>query len=150
MYAELRNFLVMAKKNTYAKNGEGKETALQDGSKEFIFKKGLWKYRDRYFGFNPFIGQEVVWYKDRPFWTMNYFGEVVSKKANPKTVYNFLKICLTQVNKSMPYRGPHNSARENFIYQNKVIGSLKKFSGKEIIKLKRSKVYNLKYQGGTL
>jgi len=53
-------FIIKAKQNTYAKSGEGGEEVLADGSKELVFKEKNFKYRDRYFGFNPFIGQEVV------------------------------------------------------------------------------------------
>lgn len=54
---ELQDFLVKAKINTYASSGEGGEKKLEDGGRELIFENGEYKYRDRYFGFNPFIGE---------------------------------------------------------------------------------------------
>ena len=45
----LREFLVEAKTNTYASNGEFGETILTDGSKEFLFDKDNFKYRDSVF-----------------------------------------------------------------------------------------------------
>jgi len=60
MKINLNQFLVKAKINTYVLSGEGGEKILSDGSKEFEFKEGKFEYRDRYFGFNPFIGQEIV------------------------------------------------------------------------------------------
>jgi len=58
---ELCRFLVKAKINTYASAREG--AILRDGSKELVFSEGKWLYRDRYFGFNPFIGEETVFYQ---------------------------------------------------------------------------------------
>lgn len=55
---QLSKFLVKAKINTYASSGEGGERIFPDGSKEFEEKE--FKYRDRYFGFNPFIGEEIA------------------------------------------------------------------------------------------
>lgn len=60
-YVELNKFLVRAKINTYASSGEDGEVVLEDGSRELSYKSGKWKYRDRHFGLNPFIGEEVVW-----------------------------------------------------------------------------------------
>jgi len=58
--SQLNKFLVKAKINTYTSSGEGGEKVLPDGSKEFKFIEKELKYRDRYFGFNPFVGQEIV------------------------------------------------------------------------------------------
>ena len=57
---ELSKFLIKAKINSYASGGEGSRRVLEDGGKEFVFEEGQLKYRDRYFGFSPFIGQEIV------------------------------------------------------------------------------------------
>ena len=63
---KLSDFLVKAKINTYA------------SGKEFDFEEKEFRYRDRYFGFNPFIGEEVVWQKKEIIWGMNYYGRIVS------------------------------------------------------------------------
>ncbi|MDI6721659.1 MAG: DUF5680 domain-containing protein, partial [Candidatus Aenigmarchaeota archaeon] len=86
---ELSEFLVRAKLNTYASVGESGEKMLEDGSKELVFEENEFKYRDRYFGFNPFIGQEVVWRKGKVIWAMNYRGRIISGDVSPKYVYKF-------------------------------------------------------------
>jgi hypothetical protein len=53
---KLNDFLIKVKTSTYAALGESKERKLPDSSKEFLYEKGEWRYRDRYFGFNSFIG----------------------------------------------------------------------------------------------
>ena len=80
---QLSKFLVKAKINTYASSGEGGEKILFDESKEFEFEEKEFKYRDRYFGFDPFIGQEIVWQNGKIIWGMNYYGKVVSEVIFP-------------------------------------------------------------------
>ncbi len=46
--AKLKQFLVNAKKNTYASGGESKAKTFFDGTKEYIFNEGNLKYVDRY------------------------------------------------------------------------------------------------------
>ena len=87
---DLNNFLVKAKVYTYASEGEVNERILDDRSKELIFEQDEFKYRDRYFGFNPFIGEEVVWKNNKIIWSMNYYGKIISDIVPPKEVYKFL------------------------------------------------------------
>jgi len=84
---QLSKFLVKAKINTYASSGEGGEKILPDGSKEFEFEEKEFKYQDRYFGFNPFIGEEIVWQNGKVVWGMNYYGEIVSEIIPAKSIY---------------------------------------------------------------
>jgi hypothetical protein len=58
---KLEQFLVKAKISGYASGGEGGEGILADGGKELTFQEDDVQYRDRYFGWNPFCGEEVVW-----------------------------------------------------------------------------------------
>ena len=91
---KLQEFLVNAKVNTYASVGESSERNLEDGSKELIYKLGEWEYRDRYFGFNPFIGEEIVWENGETVWGMHYYGKVLSETLDVKEIYEFLKNAL--------------------------------------------------------
>lgn len=72
----LREFLVEAKKAGYASAGEGGERTVVDGAKALTFARAPFRYQDRYFGFNPFSGQEVVWQDHVALWTMNYYGYI--------------------------------------------------------------------------
>lgn len=87
---QFNKFLTKAKINTYASSGEGGEKILSDGSKEFEFKEKEFRYRDRYFGFNPFIGEEIIWENKKVVWGMNYYGEIISKIILVKRIYQFL------------------------------------------------------------
>ncbi|TAL20188.1 hypothetical protein EPN90_01480 [Patescibacteria group bacterium] len=145
---QLEDFLVKAKINTYASVGEGGERKLDDGGKEFVYEEGEWKYRDRYFGFSPFIGEEVVWKDGKVIWAMNYYGRVLSEKVSPEEIYQFLKKILRQVRAERPYRGPRQFKEGDFSYKNSNHGALEDFEGLEIILYQGSRIYELRYIGG--
>lgn len=145
---KLNQFLVKAKINGYASKGEEGEEILEDGSKEFTYEENGFKYRDRYFGFNPFVGQEIVWENGEVLWAMNYYGRVVSEEIEAKEVYQFLKKALSQVKGSKPYRGPSRYQDGDYLYTNENQGNIDNFIGKEAISHRGKKVYELVYQGG--
>lgn len=145
---QLSKFLVKAKISTYASSGEGGEKVIPDGSKEFEFKEEEFRYRDRYFGFNPFVGQEIVFQNRKIIWGMNYYGKVVSKVISPRQVYQFLQESLKKIPEDEPFRGPQGFKKDNFKYFNKVKGTVEKFEGEEKIFYKGKLVYRLIYHGG--
>jgi len=147
---KLKDFLVIAKKATYATSGEGGERRLKDGTKEFVFTKGPYTYRDRYFGSNPFIGQEIVFYKLKPVWGMNYAGRVTAHNVNSHEVYLFLKKALQKVTKQNPYRGPKRLVFGQWKYSCTIKESVNDFSGREDIYWRRKKVYELLFHGGEI
>jgi len=147
---ELNEFLVKAKINTYASNGENKERKLEDGSKELVYEDGEWKYRDRYFGFNPFIGEEVVWKNDGVVWGMNYYGTIIGKETDAKSLYQFLQKAMRLVKSERPFRGPTEFCEGDWKYTDESLGGTNKFKGTEIIYLRGEKAYELKYHGGSI
>ncbi|MCK5466518.1 XRE family transcriptional regulator [Candidatus Parcubacteria bacterium] len=147
---QLNKFLVKAKINTYASGGEKQEEKLSDGSKELEFEEKEFKYRDRYFGYNSFIGEEIVWQNEKTVWGMNYCGEIVSEIISAKQIYQFLKEALKKVTEDKPFRGPDNFKENDFEYVNKIRGMVKKFEGRETIFYKGKSVYELSYYGGMI
>jgi len=144
---ELCRFLVKAKINTYAGGREG--AILRDGSKELVFSEGKFGYRDRYFGFNPFIGEETVFYEEACIWGMNYYGFAVpSEDFSLKDMYKFLREALKRVSEKKPFRGPEKYEKHQFKYVNNVEGDLSRFNGTERIFHKGKEIYTLLYQGG--
>ncbi len=141
---QLDKFFFNAKINTYASSGERREKILPDGSKEFEFKEG--EFRDILVF--PFIGKEVVWYKERAIWGMNYYGKIISGIIPPKQIYQFLQEVLRKIPKDKPFRGPRKFKKDNFQYLNKVKGKIEKFEGEEKIFYKDKLVYRLIYHGG--
>ncbi len=147
---QLSKFLVKAKINTYASSGEGGEKILPDGAKEFEFKEKEFKYRDRYFGFDPFIGEEIVWQNEKMVWGMNYYGRIISGMISAKQIYQFLQEALKKVTEDKPFRGPNNFRQGDFEYFNKLEGALENFAGEEKIFCKKQLVYKLNYNGGLI
>ena len=88
---ELVDFIVRAKRNTYASGN--KAAKLEDGFEEFIFEEGNFRYRDRYHAKDPrpFGGEEVVWQSGKAIWIMNYYGYILDQKIDSEIVYRFLR-----------------------------------------------------------
>lgn len=146
----LSEFLVEAKINTYASNGELGETKLTDGSKEFRFKKEGFEYKDKYRGSESFSGEEIVSQNKKPIWKMSYDGGVTSEIVSSAQIYEFLKEALQKITIEKPFRGPDNFKKEDWEYINKVEGRIDRFTGEESILFKGDTVYKLNYQGGLI
>ena len=145
---EFVTFLLKAKLRTYATGGEGNERNLEDGTREMSYREGDFFYRDHYFGFNPFIGEEVVWEKDKAIWAMNYYGIVTDESISAGDVYHFLQKAMQQITTERPFRGPNEYREGEFLYQDKSDGNVDQFSGEEKIFFQDRQVYFLKYHGG--
>jgi hypothetical protein len=147
---KLEQFLVKAKVNAYASGGEGGEELLADGSKELTFQEGEFKYRDRYFGWNPFAGEEVVWQGDQITWVMNYYGLVFDEVVPSGQVYVFLQKALSQVKEDRPFRGPQSLKGNDYEYLDESQGSVEQFIGVERILYQGREIYRLNYHGGRI
>lgn len=142
---ELRKFLVKAKKAGYASGGESVAVKESDGSKSTRFEEGNFKFHDNWFGNEPFGGREVVFYKNKPYWVMVYYGSDYHR--TPGLIPVLLK-ALSSLPDEMPARGQKYLKDGDFEYRNNWKGDLESFSGDEVITYKGEKVYNLKYSGG--
>ena len=147
-FTDLTSFLLKAKLKTYATGGEGNERNLDDGTREMSYREGNFFYRDRYFGFNPFIGQEVVWENDKVVWAMNYYGMVTDESVSAGDVYHFLQKAMQHVGAERPFRGPDEYKDGDFLYKDASEGNLSQFSGEETIFFQNKQVYLLTYRGG--
>lgn len=145
----LIEFLLQAKKSTYAGAEGDSKRVLSDGSKEFVFTADKYYYRDRYFGSNPFAGEEVVFYNDEAIWVMNYRGCILDKTINDKEVYSFLKQALMNVPEAAPFRGPSEFALGDYKYVSEVQGDINSLVGAEKIYLKNNEIYELYFHGGS-
>ena len=147
---ELDEFLIKAKTGTYASNSEANEQKLADGCLELTYSEGEFSYRDRYFGFDPFVGQEIVFQDGKAIWSMNYYGRTVDKKYPAAQIYAFLQKAMRQVTLERPFRGPSTFEEGAYMYNDESTGTVESFSGVERILFNRHKVYRLKYHGGMI
>lgn len=141
--AEIIDFLIKAKKSTYA--GKGNETKpSRPNSHDLEYVEGELKYIDTYLGGENFLGEEALWKNDVPFWSMNYAGRVLSEEFSG----SFLKEALRLVSKDNPYRGPIIYQRGQYKYHCVINGDFKWFQGYEEIYFNDNKTYECYFHGG--
>ncbi len=139
-------FLIKAKQNTYAGSGMMTQSS-RTSSKDLSFSEGNLRYLDTYLGDFHFIGEEAIWYDQKPIWGMNYYGKMLVEKV-PPGFGEFLKSALLQVPVEMPYRGPEELIGKDFSYFCSVEGGLDCFLGKEFITMHGKRIYQLYFHGG--
>ena len=142
----LKDFLLDARKNTYAADGGAIDNPRLLGSTQLEFQKGDYIYRDIYFsGDKKFIGQEVIYQDLKPVWGMNYIGDAIGKLET-----NFLKESLFKLAEKCRLGQTCEYEKREFKYQDKGQGDLKYFSGQEQIFNNGKNIYKLDYKGGIL
>jgi hypothetical protein len=169
---ELGEFLLEAKRNTYASGSNKYGMLVGRSGKVYNFEDDKYRYEDTYFATDsvPFIGQEIVYRKTSshsiqsftPIWGMNYYGRLTEegRKYNQKKLINFLRESLeANENIKKPFRGPMSdlSSKFDLAYTNKSKGNILDFKGKETIHVfcealdePGSLLYNLEYHGGLI
>lgn len=149
----IRDFLIEAKKSTYANGTAEKIESNRLGSKDYEYKKDNMLYHDTYFGGTNFIGEEVVYIDNKIYWAMNYYGVTLDENLGEEAMDNALRPALMQVGVSeniIPVRGPREYKNGNFKYTFEVSGDLTNFSGIETIYKNDKKIYELKCNGGLI
>lgn len=138
-------FLIKAKQSTYA--GKGSETEPSRlKSHDFVYKSGDYMYYDTYLGGEKFAGEEALWIKDLPFWSMNYIGKVIGKNFSG----DFLKEALLLVPQEKPFRGPEEYTSGDYLYHCDIDGTFEWFQGKETISYQGDVIYECVFHGGLI
>lgn len=152
---DLYNFLIEAKKQTYANENVKKVLSTRVGSYDYEYSSKDMIYHDTYFGGTNFMGEEVVYLSssETPIWGMNYYGvtfdETLSEDAMDKALRPALMTVGEDVN-VLPVRGPKNYQNGEYEYNFLVTGDLDNFEGCETIHMGKTKVYELKCHGGII
>ena len=143
MDKKLVEFLIKAKQATYA--GKGAEiTSSREKSHDLIYKDGDYMYYDTYLGTGKFAGEEALWIKDAPYWSMNYIGRVTGDGFSG----DFLKEALLRVPEDKPFRGPKEYVDGDYKYRCGIDGTFEWFQGREIITYKGNVIYECVFHGG--
>lgn len=149
----LSEFLIEAKKQTYANENVKKQFSSRKGSHDYEYSNGNMLYHDTYFGGTNFMGEEVVYEQgDTPIWGMNYYGVTLDETLSEEAVDKVLRSALMQVGNDdiIPVRGPKKFINGEYKYAFNVLGSLDYFEGEEVIYKEDKKVYVLKCHGGII
>lgn len=138
-------FLLRAKKATYA--GKGPETSSsRPGSHDLHYREGDMMYIDSYLGGSRFAGEEALWVRNIPVWSMNYAGRVTGPGFNG----DFLKEALRHVAPDMPYRGPARYVSGDYVYTCEVTGDFAWFQGHERVTRQGLEIYECYFHGGLI
>ena len=140
---DIVQFLIKAKRETYA--GEGEETvSTRRQSHDLMYKDADYMYYDTYLGGSKFAGEEAIWIKNKPYWTMNYAGRVIGENFSG----SFLKEALLNVPYDKPFRGPEYFKNGDYVYNCTVNGDFGWFQGYETIYYNDEKIYECHFHGG--
>jgi hypothetical protein len=145
MDREIVEFLIKAKQATYA--GKGAETdPSREKSHDLIYRDGDYMYYDTYLGTAKFAGEEALWIKNTPSWSMNYIGRVTGENFSG----DFLKEALLHIPEDKPFRGPEKYTNGDYTYECEISGDYEWFQGKEVISYKGSQIYEGVFHGGSV
>ena len=154
MKSDLYDFLVEAKKQTYANENVKKALSSRKGSYDYEYNNDKMTYHDTYFGGTNFMGEEVVYLanSETPIWGMNYYGITLDKSLSEEAVDKALRPALMKVGEDtiLPVRGPKEFINGEYKYTFEVTGNLDYFEGEEVISKNSTKVYVLKCHGGII
>jgi len=150
-------FLIESKKQTYANGNALKTNSTRKGSNDYEFFKVIddtkFVYHDTYFGGTNFIGEEVVYENEKPFWAMNYYGITIDNELSEKAIDFALRPALMKVGEDflvLPLRGPSIFENNGFKYTFESNGTIDSFSGIEEIYKGKKLVYKLVCNGGKI
>ncbi|OGK37893.1 hypothetical protein A3B02_01735 [Candidatus Roizmanbacteria bacterium RIFCSPLOWO2_01_FULL_42_14] len=143
----LVQFLLSSNMAGYAGGEEKQWIKESDGSTTIPFREGAWCSHDNFFGGEPYGGRVVVFYENKPYWMMVYYGWVEGM-VESKPIYEVLQHALMEMPQDYPYRGPEKYEEGDYVYSNSWQGEVDRFSGSEQITKNGVLVYKADYLGG--
>lgn len=155
---DFTQFLIKAKKQTYANGNAKKVNSSRLGSNDYQYEEEiegkLMKYHDTYFGGTQFIGEEVVYCEDSmPLWGMNYYGVTLDENLSEEAMDKALRPALMQVGEDtcvLPVRGPSQYQNGEYRYTFKSNGKIESFTGIEEIYKNDQLIFRLYCHGGMI
>ena len=150
------NFLIKAKKSTYANGSIEKSKSSRIGSSDYNYEEIIdgrkYTYHDTYFGGTKFMGEEVVYCDmDKPIWGMNYYGITFDDTLGEEAMDSALRPALMKVEKNnIPVRGPSRLENNGYIYTFNSTGTMERFDGVEQIYKDNKLIYELHCSGGVI
>jgi hypothetical protein len=147
---ELNAFIVRAKAATYVGSGEPAESSRL-GSHDLRFTDGKWTYHDSYFGGADFIGEEVVYFEDKPVWAMNYYGYILRDDLlSAAQAGQMIKASLSRMYREGRFLGGFKHTENGLTYVDTSEGNADHFHGREFIRRGQETAYELVYHGGSI
>lgn len=150
---KIEEFLIEAKKNTYASASAEKMESSRMNSIDYEYKRGNMIYHDTFFGGVKFMGEEVLYEDDVILWGMNYYGVTLDEEISEEAMDKVLRPALMKVGEDtelIPVRGPREFVNGEYKYTFKVEGDLNRFEGVETISKNDKVIYELHCHGGLI
>lgn len=152
------DFLIKAKKSTYANSKIEKVKSSRLGSADYNYEEIIdnkkYTYHDTYFGGTKFMGEEVVYLdSSKPLWGMNYYGVTFDETLGEEAMDNVLRLALIKVGEDkniIPVRGPSRFENSGYVYKFKITGTMERFDGIEQIYKENILIYELHCSGGMI
>lgn len=152
------DFLIKAKKSTYANSTIEKVASSRTGSSDYNYEEIIdnkkYIYHDTYFGGTRFMGEEVVYCdSDKPIWGMNYYGVTFDDTLGEEAMDKALRPALIKVGEDrnvIPARGPIKFENNGYVYTFKTTGTIENFDGVEQIYKDNNLIYELHCSGGII
>jgi hypothetical protein len=145
------DFLMLAKKNTFADATAQRAQSKCLLSKNYIYEAGDFRYEDQYFGEYIDVGEEIVWYRDVPIWGMGYRGGIHSDFMDQRDeAFDFLREALKIPEPDFPVRGPKYFENDIYNYHNYPEGNIMGFMGQELICRGSTEICFRRYVGGVI
>ena len=147
---QLTAFIVQAKAATYVGSG-AHSAACRPASHDLQFRDGAFAYLDSYFGGADFIGEEVVYFADRPVWALNYYGRILKPALiSPAETGQAIQTSLSLMYQQGRFLGGFEHATPWGTYHDASQGDVTSFTGQEWIMREGVRVYELAYHGGLI
>ena len=147
---QLNAFIVRAKAATYV-GGGAHSPSCRPASHDLQFSEGDFAYIDSYFGGSDFIGEEVVYFKGKPVWAMNYYGRILEPSLIAAAqAGQIIKESLSAMYREGRFLGGWEHTMGNDVYVDASIGDVTSFTGQERIARSGVQVYELVYHGGLI
>lgn len=145
---DLNDAVVRAKAASYV--GGGRKTASsRPGSHDLEWSDGPWLYRDSYFGGTDFIGQEVMWLREAPVWSMSYYGHILKPELiDAQRAGETIKAALSMMYREGRFYGGFEWTAPHGRYVDVSLGDVSRFHGREVILVEGAEAYTLDYFGG--
>ena len=152
------DFLIRAKKSTYANNTIEKVISSRIGSLDYDYEEIIdnkkYTYHDTYFGGTRFMGEEVVYCdNNKPIWGMNYYGVTFDTTLGEEAIDEALRPALMKVGEEIsiiPVRGPVKFDNNGYTYTFRTSGTIENFDGIEQIYKENNLIYELHCSGGII
>jgi len=147
---KLLQFLLEARTKTYA-GDRGEVKPAFSGSDQLEYEKEGWFYRDIYYSGNAkFMGLETIYFKDKPVWSMSYYGSCQGK--DEKEIYKFLKEALMEnwQEARIWKRVDWKKGKYRYICEPDFEGSIEEMTGIEKILVNDEQKYQFFYGGALL